>query len=1241
MLSNPPLWTAEEILLVTDGILISGNPNVEVNGVTFFLRHIHPGDLFILANPKIWGKKYKDLSHKIPNIIKAGANIILSDQPLKNVPKDYPIIQVENSLQALKKLGIYARERFKGTVICITGSVGKSSTKECLHHVLSQQGSAHKTTGNFNCQYGLPLSLAQTPRNYQFGIFESSLSYQGTSLAKFKSVSPNIAIITEIQPDHLQFCSSLEEIADNKAKIFDALEPDGTAILNRDNPFYERLKKHALEVGVKNFISFGTHSEADCRLLNCQCDIDKSIVNASVYGKKLEYVINVPGKHMVMNSLAVLAAVVAAKADLNQAALSLSTMYSLPRHTNFKKIPYKTGNIFLIDDTYSANPASIKAGCEYANLIGKKFHSRILLVLGDMQELGAQSSQLHASLAPILIDNNIHKAFLIGSKIESLWKNLPNDMKGIHTLDTNELLHSLNNELKENDTILVKTSFRTHEMKPILAALNNPNSNITSQTHINDRIKPIKIIDCTKMEKQTFSLLLVGDTSHGENYQKDIESHNGINILNKMGYDYPLKRMKPMLESCDEVIANLETPFTDIETSPYVKMKSYIHKSHIQKSPESLLKHNINVISLANNHAYDYGLEGFNQTLSVLEANNIMYFGGGKNEKDADEPFIYQLNFKENKVHIAIVGGFQESENYRKNFNCYAKKNKCGISAFNADKLKETISNLRKFDPNIYIILYPHWGKNYHGRSSKQAKLAELLINAGADLIIGHGAHMLQEIEVINHRWVIYSLGNFMFNSPGRYKQLHVPPYSLVTKIFVTSESNGVTLKVRLYPIVTDNLQTKYQPRPVDDYEFGNVCRFLECQKISPESNLYALAREKDDLGYYLELPKEYIISESVGMMCNINQTVNPRNSDAYWVFRALTMNNTLKENNIRLIVFSPNSININSRKTFGYVIENDIFTKIISPIPLINYLWFMSSNKIIYDHFIKYISWSEKMGYQNYPKISFIKLTEDKYLSFQAIEKIRPSLFLYSELFNHTLDQMQSFLARSHIIFLKPRFGGGGNGIIVIKNSINFFTANRYKDKKQTTLQKNTLEEILAQVTIWISTRHYIIQTGIDVPTYHNRKFDIRFTMLNNGNSPFAIYESRLSKKNSDVSNVSQGGTNIDTKKILNELFGIDKANQLIDQLSHLSYELFDMLEDHNHKHIIEVSLDWVIDKSGKCFLNEIQTHPGIAGHPHLFVDFFDRSAKENAIFEQYTQPHGDYLAKFLLSKYLNIKRK
>jgi hypothetical protein len=318
------------------------------------------------------------------------------------------------------------------------------------------------------------------------------------------------------------------------------------------------------------------------------------------------------------------------------------------------------------------------------------------------------------------------------------------------------------------------------------------------------------------------SILFVGDTHFGENYQENLST----NILATEGYQYTIENFSSFLTQADAVIANLETPVTDLEESPFTT-KSYLHWADPVLSPLHLILNNISVVSLANNHTLDYGVQGLDQTLDILDSEGISWFGAGSDEDEAGEPYVHEYQVGNQTFTLAVFGAYEYRSSYAADYDWYADETNPGAKRLSAGDMASQILALKDQNPDVFVVAFPHWGSNYRFKTTAQTEMGHDLINSGADMVIGHGAHMLQEVELYQDKWIVYSLGNMVFGSPGRYASENAPPYGFILELALEDNDSAVAAAFRLYPIFTDNRITNYQSRYVSVSEFDEVADIL------------------------------------------------------------------------------------------------------------------------------------------------------------------------------------------------------------------------------------------------------------------------------------------------------------------------------------------------------------------------------------------------------------------------------
>ncbi len=386
----------------------------QCSGVEIDSRDVAEGDLFFaLKGESTDGHRFVD------GAFARGAAAVVVDRPV-----DGPHILVEDTSSALELLGQAARNRTEATIIGVTGSVGKTGVKEALFAALdrSSRGAAHRSVKSYNNHVGVPLSLARMPARTRFGVFEMGMNHAGEIAALTRQVRPHVAVITTIAPAHIEMLGSEEAIADAKAEIFEGLEAlgeaaGGTAVIPADGPHFERLKAKALRHGAR-VVSFGRARHADVRLLDAVPAANGgSLVTADMGDRRLCYTVASPGDHWVINSLAVMAAVRAAGGDLGAAGVALGEMEGLAGRGARVEIPAEGGEALLIDESYNANPASMRATLAQ---LGTTPARRRIAVLGAMKELGSHAPGFHAALAGPLLAAGVDFAVLVGDEMRAL-----------------------------------------------------------------------------------------------------------------------------------------------------------------------------------------------------------------------------------------------------------------------------------------------------------------------------------------------------------------------------------------------------------------------------------------------------------------------------------------------------------------------------------------------------------------------------------------------------------------------------------------------------------------------------------------------------------------------------------------------------------------------------------------------------------------------------------------------------
>src|SRR4051812_30503044 len=459
------LWTSAAMAAAMHAQVQGGLP-AGITGISIDSRTIKLGEAYFAIKGDVHdGHAFVDAA------LKAGAALAVVEAAQRGkFSADAPLLVVEDVLAGLVELGIAARARLKARVVAVTGSVGKTSTKEALLRVLSAQGPTHASVASFNNHWGVPLTLARCPADVRFAIFEIGMNHAGEIEPLVKMVRPHYAVITTVEPVHLEFFAGIEAIADAKAEIFLGVEPDGVAILNRDNAQFARLQKSAKKAGVSRIVSFGADQKAEARLLDVSLHPTCSAVHANILGHDVTYKLGMPGRHMAMNSLAVLAAAELMGADLVHAALTLSQVVPAEGRGVRHHLDVAGGEALLIDETFNANPASMSAALSVLGAAAVGPQGRRIAVLGDMLELGPQGGDLHAGLEDAVQSNGIDLVFCCGPLMRNLWDALSTGKRGGYAGDAAALESQVLSAIRAGDAIMVKGSLGS-KMKPIVSAL--------------------------------------------------------------------------------------------------------------------------------------------------------------------------------------------------------------------------------------------------------------------------------------------------------------------------------------------------------------------------------------------------------------------------------------------------------------------------------------------------------------------------------------------------------------------------------------------------------------------------------------------------------------------------------------------------------------------------------------------------------------------------------------------------
>ncbi len=458
------LWTIDAMAAAMRAERAGALP-ADVNGISIDSRTSGKGDAFFAVKGE-----NRDGHDFVDSALKGGAGLAVVARDQRDRFAGAPLLVVPDVLEALRNLARAARARTEARVIAVTGSVGKTGTKEALRLALSTDGETHASAASYNNHWGVPLSLARCPASTKYAVLEIGMNHAGEITPLTKLARPHVAIITGIEPVHLEYFGSLEKIADAKAEIFAGVGPGGAAVLNRDNAQFSRLAAAAKAARIERVVSFGEHKDADALLLRLSLQADCSTVEARILGQTVTYKLGAPGRHLVLNSLAVLTAVSLVGADLALAALALNNLRPASGRGTRTVLTVPGGNALLIDESYNANPASMQAAIALLGQVPVGQRGRRIAVLGDMLELGPTAAELHRALAKAIEAANVDLVFCSGPLMRALWEALPSRARGGYSETAAGLEPMVVSAIRAGDAVMVKGSLGS-KMGPIVRAL--------------------------------------------------------------------------------------------------------------------------------------------------------------------------------------------------------------------------------------------------------------------------------------------------------------------------------------------------------------------------------------------------------------------------------------------------------------------------------------------------------------------------------------------------------------------------------------------------------------------------------------------------------------------------------------------------------------------------------------------------------------------------------------------------
>lgn len=450
------LWTSAEAEAATLG---HASHAFEATGISIDTRTLAPGDLFVALKGE-----NRDGHEFVHAALEARAAAAMVAHAPAGLVTDAALLTVGHTQRGLEDLGRASRARSNAKIVAVTGSVGKTTTKEMLRLAFGALGRTHASSASHNNQWGVPLTLAAMPRDTQYGVVEIGMNHFGEIRSLVAIARPHVALVTAVAPAHLEFFGNCEAIADAKSEIFEGLLPGGSALVPADSPYTERLIARATQAGVTRVLTFGTAANADARLLSARPHDGGQTLEADILGRRLGVRLGAPGAHIAMNAMGALLAVAEAEGDVLNAAAALAQFEALKgRGTRFR-----VNGIEVIDESYNANPASMAAAL--ALLGATQTEGRRIAVLGDMLEMGEAGPAHHAGLAAEIEKAQVDLVFANGSQMKALWQVLPRARRGAYGATSADIVSDLMTALGPGDVVLVKGSFGS-KMAVVIDAL--------------------------------------------------------------------------------------------------------------------------------------------------------------------------------------------------------------------------------------------------------------------------------------------------------------------------------------------------------------------------------------------------------------------------------------------------------------------------------------------------------------------------------------------------------------------------------------------------------------------------------------------------------------------------------------------------------------------------------------------------------------------------------------------------
>ncbi len=497
----------------------------------------------------------------------------------------------------------------------------------------------------------------------------------------------------------------------------------------------------------------------------------------------------------------------------------------------------------------------------------KESERRRILIIGRIAHIDGTEKEIYKELARMICDCDPFAVVLHDDGLDLLAKSLVGKTPILRAHSPNDAVALVETLVDDDSLILLKGSHRNTRIWELSKLLRergaSKTAKVTAEVLTRASVTPSgaavnAVSNAHRIARQAagdLNIGILGDTYFGEYYAKRKAPSRGHHPLNDDDYDAAFEHVDSFLRANDLNIANLETPLTTAADSPFAEMRPFPHWARPDETLSCLSRHNIDAVTLANNHLYDFGQSGVLETLAACDASPLVAIGAGRNLSDAARPLAIDANLRAPDSNVAVehrvlvFTGFAYRKVVEKRFAAYARDNHPGCFPLRGTALVDAIRHARALNDQATIIVIPHWQRDYQWASIRQRDFAATVFEAGADLVIGHGAHMLQQVERFGRGIAVHSVGNFVFNAPGRYKSMFAPPISAAIRLMLPARSADAPI-LRLYPILSDNLTTGYRPRFLSETEAAEfMAQYVHLGFVPPDAR-----SANDATGHFLEL---------------------------------------------------------------------------------------------------------------------------------------------------------------------------------------------------------------------------------------------------------------------------------------------------------------------------------------------------------------------------------------------------